>query len=185
MTLLPIRAFISLGGFAFGCFLLQFVMIGHDFKKPTTGTRGFLRKLIMQYANWVIPKAALMEVTHQTAFYDYEYYLGKDYQEAQKKVRRAPTVVANHQSWIDNMILVSGPLSPGMAAKAETKKVWVLYSMIKFTQGIFINRGGTKEEREQQIKQIIERQEAVEKDPDWNPICIYPEGTQSNGSALL
>jgi 1-acyl-sn-glycerol-3-phosphate acyltransferase len=84
------------------------------------------------------------------------------------------------------MIVVISPLSPGMAAKVETKKVWILSAMIRYTQGIFITRGGsTKAERDAQIQQIIERQEAVEKNPDWNPICIYPEGTQSNGTALL
>jgi 1-acyl-sn-glycerol-3-phosphate acyltransferase len=57
--------------------------------------------------------------------------------------------------------------------------------MIRYTQGIFITRGGSKDERDSQIQQIIDRQEAVEKNPDWNPLCIYPEGTQSNGSALL
>jgi 1-acyl-sn-glycerol-3-phosphate acyltransferase len=86
---------------------------------------------------------------------------------------------------MDNIILQISPLAVAFAAKIETRKVWILSSMIKFTQGIFITRGGTKEERELQIQQIIDRQEAVEQNPDWNPICIYPEGTQSNGSALL
>jgi 1-acyl-sn-glycerol-3-phosphate acyltransferase len=46
------------------------------------------------------------------------------------------------------MILKCSPLAVAFAAKIETKKVWILGSMIKFTQGIFITRGGTKEERE-------------------------------------
>jgi 1-acyl-sn-glycerol-3-phosphate acyltransferase len=131
----------------------------------------------------LIPLAAFMNLSYEEIDYDYSFYLGKDYKKTRNK---APTVVSNHQAWIDNMILECSPIPVAFAAKVETKKVWILHSMIKFTQGIWITRGGsTKEERDAQIHGIIARQEKVEKDPRWNPICIYPEGTQSNGSALL
>jgi 1-acyl-sn-glycerol-3-phosphate acyltransferase len=74
------------------------------------------------------------------------------------------------------MIITISPCWPGFAAKVETKKVWILNSMIKFTFGLFINRGASAEGREQ-INQIIARQKKVEENPDFSPLCIYPEGT--------
>ena len=181
LTLLPIRALIALGGFCISCLFMNVISIGHDMRKPFSGVRGKLREFTLQWWNWLIPLSAFMDVSYEIIHFDYSFYLGPDYVIPNK----APTVVANHQSWIDNMIVVISPLCPGMAAKIETQKVWILSLMIKYTQGIFITRGGNKEERDLQIQQIIERQQAVEDNPDWNPICIYPEGTQSNGSALL
>lgn len=151
MTLMPARALISLGSFALCCLILHFVMIGHDSKKPTTGLREKLRKTLFWFWNSIIPMAAFMSVKYQTIHYDYSYYLGEGYEQTQKLPKKASTVVSNHQSWMDNMILVSSPLSVAFAAKTETQKVWILSSMIKYTQGIFITRGGTKEEREKQI----------------------------------
>jgi MFS family permease len=43
MTLMPIRALVSLGSFAVCCVILHIVMLGHDMNKPTTGPRDFLR----------------------------------------------------------------------------------------------------------------------------------------------
>ena len=76
-------------------------------------------------------------------------------------------------------------MMPGFAAKVETKKVWVLNALIVSLQSLFISRGGSQEKRETNIQEIIDRQIQVENDPRFPPICVYPEGTQSNGSYLL
>lgn len=76
---------------------------------------------------------AFMSVSFERINYDYSYYLGADYLKTQQLPKKASTVVANHQSWIDNMILKISPLCPAFAAKVETKKVWILNSMIKYT----------------------------------------------------
>lgn len=152
MTLLPLRTLISLGGFLLACVLLNFVMIGHDMSKPARGFRSWLRAFTITYVNWLIPLSAFMDLRYETIHYDYSYYLGPDYEKTQKLPKKAPTVVANHQAWIDNMICVLAPMCPGMAAKIETKKVWILNRMIEYTQGIFITRGGeTKNDRDKQI----------------------------------
>ena len=40
--------------------------------------------------------------------------------------------------------------------------------------------------REQVVEQIVERQRMVEEDGvDYNPMCIFAEGTTSNGTGLL
>ena len=72
-----------------------------------------------------------------------------------------------------------------MAAKKSTSKVWFLNSMIAGLHSLMIVRGGTPEAREKQIQDIIDRQQMVIDDPRFPPICIYPEGSQSNGTSLL
>jgi len=49
LTLLPIRAMISLGGFALCSVLMQPVMLGLDPKKPMTGTREKIRKFMLKF----------------------------------------------------------------------------------------------------------------------------------------
>ena len=120
ITLLPIRAILALGSFAFCCLLLQPVMIGYDPKVPLTGIREWLRQKIFKTCIGMIPLMAFMSLDYQFVEEDYSYYLGKDYKKTQQLPKKASTVVANHQAWIDNMIINLSPLMPGFAAKIET-----------------------------------------------------------------
>lgn len=74
---------------------------------------------------------------------------------------------------------------PGFAAKIETKKVPVLNDLIDNLQSLYISRGGTEKERAGNLKDISDRQKLVENDPRYPPICVYAEGTQTNGTHLL
>jgi lysophosphatidylcholine acyltransferase/lyso-PAF acetyltransferase len=74
---------------------------------------------------------------------------------------------------------------PGFAAKIETKKVPVLNDLIDNLQSIYISRGGTETQRTENLNEIIKRQHQVENDPRFPPICVYAEGTQTNGTHLL
>lgn len=81
LTLLPLRAFISLGSFAFACLLLQPVMIGFNPNVPWTGFRDRLRSLIIHYSQRLIVLMAFMSLEVEYVDIDYSYYLGKDYKE--------------------------------------------------------------------------------------------------------
>lgn len=53
-------------------------------------------------------------------------------------------------------------------------------------QSLFIPRGASEEEKERVVETIKERQRLIEVDrAEYNPMCLFPEGTTSNGSALL
>ena len=69
--------------------------------------------------------------TYDETQVDYSEYLGKDYKKTQKLPKNVSMIVCNHQSWIDNMVLLASPLQPGMVAKVETKKVLFLGTIIK------------------------------------------------------
>ena len=64
MTLMPIRALISLGSFALCCLIMHFVMLGHDMKKPTTGLREYVRSTLFWFWCGLIPSAAFMSVKY-------------------------------------------------------------------------------------------------------------------------
>ena len=53
-------------------------------------------------------------------------------------------------------------------------------------QSLFLNRGGSKEEREVAVNTIKDRADAIEvRNESWQPFCIYPEGTTSDGLHLF
>lgn len=53
-------------------------------------------------------------------------------------------------------------------------------------QSLFISRGASEEEKERVVDCIMERQRLIEVDQEpYNPLCLFPETTTSNGSALL
>ena len=52
-------------------------------------------------------------------------------------------------------------------------------------QCLWVYRGSSAEIREKIVGQIKQRQEDIEVDcQEWNPICIFAEGTTSNGTSL-
>ena len=62
----------------------------------------------------------------------------------------------------------------------------ILGTLCQGLQSIFINRGGTEEERNQIVETIMARQIEIEDSGRrFNPICIFPEGTTTNGNYLL
>ena len=186
MTIYIVRGLISLGSLFWLAMWLRIVMIGHEMgKNPLKGLRLWANFLAYKIASWLIIKASGITVTkHVVNELDYSKYLGKDYLKNQKLPKKASTIVANHQAWIDNIILIQ-TCYPGFAAKIETKKVPILNTLIDNLQSIYISRGGTEEQRNANLNEIVDRQKLVEKDPRYPQICIYPEGTQTNGTHLL
>lgn len=185
VTFYPIRLFIAALSLVLMVIFVWFVMLGVKREnQPITGWRKPVVLFINQSLTWVICTACGMRIKVNHCDYDYSEYLGMDYLKTQKLPAKASTLVVNHQAWLDSVILISA-LVPGFAAKIETKKVMVLNSIIENLQSIYISRGGTEQQRKENLDAIIDRQKLVEADPRYPQICIYPEGTQTNGTHLL
>jgi lysophosphatidylcholine acyltransferase/lyso-PAF acetyltransferase len=88
--------------------------------------------------------------------YDYTEYLGPDYK-TETRSDRVSTIVSNHASWTDIIILIAGKYSPSFAAKKELRTTPIIGLLTSALQSIFINRGASEEERVQIIKQICHR----------------------------
>ena len=123
LTIFPLRTVVALGSFTVCGFFMKFVLLGHDFKKPITGLRRTLKEFFYWFFMNVLMCAAFMPVYTKHEDFDYSEYLGKDYKKTQKLPKLAPTVISNHQAWIDNIALTACPeLMPGYAAKSSASK---------------------------------------------------------------
>ena len=186
LTIMLWRAYITGGALILLVCWLNVVMIGHKWgKTPLTGLRLWANWFAYFCSSFVIVSASFVRMKkHNVEHCDYSKYLGPDYLKTQQLPKKASTIVANHQSWLDSVILIH-TCFPGFAAKIETKKVPVLRECIQNLQSIYISRGGSDKQRAENLNEILDRQKLVEEDPRYPQICIYPEGTQTNGTHLL
>ena len=84
-------------------------------------------------------------------------------------------------SFMDIYALIVSPFFPTYTAKAAMRETPVLN---KITEGIslYIERGGTVEERDKIVESIIERQSLIEKPgSEWQLLGIFAEATTTNG----
>ena len=109
----------------------------------------------------------------------------------------APIVIANHQSFTDPIVLFPSYLVSAVAA-AENLRLPVIGTICEAIQTITVDRRD-ESSRHQVVESIIERshwaslsdEEKIKRHgPDaanrwWPQICIFPEGTCTNGRALI
>lgn len=77
---------------------------------------------------------------------DYTEYLGENYKTNMKKVKRTSTLVCNHVSWFDCVILIK-TIRPAFSPDAAFKNVPLLGTFIDCLDSIYIPRGGTDESK--------------------------------------
>lgn len=82
---------------------------------------------------------------------DYTKYLGPDWTPTNRK---PSTYLANHSVWLDIFMLWVIKDYPIFAAKSAVKKFPIVGYLASYKgySTIFVNRGGTKEERSEMIK---------------------------------
>ena len=59
-----------------------------------------------------------------------------------------------------------------------------VFPLLEMLNTIYVARGSTDQEREALVQDIIDEKKKGEEDDMWNPVLIYPEGTQGNGTHL-
>lgn len=99
---------------------------------------------------------------------------------------RCSTVICNHVGFFETLTLITSPLCTGFIAKTAVGKMPLVGSATDGLQSIYIRRDSSKNTREQIIQDIIDRQERVEvQNQNFFPLCIFAEGTATNGECLL
>ena len=93
---------------------------------------------------------------HKKLDFDYSEYLGPDYKETMKLPKHISTIVSNHSSWFDPLLL-NNIFGCGFAAKKEIKNVPVGGVIAMALGSIFISRGGSPEELQKIVEEIDER----------------------------
>ncbi|KAK7177228.1 hypothetical protein R3I93_001271 [Phoxinus phoxinus] len=99
----------------------------------------------------------------------------------QAGLREAPVLaVAPHSGFMDMLILgVTG--LPTVVSRYENSKLPVVGALLEFNQAVLVNRKDP-ESRKKCVSQIRER---VTSDDHWPQMLMFPEGTTTNGRALL
>ena len=115
---------------------------------------------------------------------DYSEYLGPDYKNTQKKIKRTSTIVCNHVSWLDAVVLIKN-IRPAFAPSQEFSNVPLLSTLINSIDSIYIPRGGTEEKKAKALMAIRDRQELIEDTGKYAPFLIFPEGGTTNGSSII
>lgn len=130
---------------------------------------------------WFPKKIELKEKAIAT----YKKYLGSNFDYAdQLKTDDYSTVICNHVGWID-ILYLSATTNASFVSKDSVRKIPFLGAVAQAMNHVFINRGGTKEEREQVVKVIEERQNLISKKEIKNKLLIFPEGTGTNNTGLI
>lgn len=121
-------------------------------------------------------------VTYQDV--DYSYYLGPGYQSKYKDIKKTSTIVCNHVSWLDALILIY-IVTPAFAPNKYFKTVPVFSTTCDVLDSIYIDRGADEVTRQNIVKTIVDRQNLIEEEGRYAPFAMFPEGATTNGTHLM
>jgi lysophosphatidylcholine acyltransferase/lyso-PAF acetyltransferase len=97
----------------------------------------------------------------------------------------APTMVGNHTSWMDIIMLLHlVPNLTGFVARAETKTLIGIGKFADYFNCLYVNRLN-KESRSETYKAIGEHQQRYMDGKDTMQLTMFPEGSSSNGQYLM
>ena len=92
-------------------------------------------------------------------------------------LRRDAFFVANHQSWLD-ILLLAGSTGTAFIAKGELARVPLIGWLCRLNHTVFVDRG----DRSAIAAQVADVRATL--DSGWS-LAIFPEGTTGDGTALL
>ena len=136
----------------------RILSIGHDFRKGPM--KAGCRKSLIYFMYHVCCSFFLVVCSIKSSVkyleFDYSYYLGERYQENIKKIKSTSTIISNHISWLDPVVLIKN-IRPAFAPSAEFKNVPLLGTLIDVIDSIYIPRGGSEENKAKALAAIRER----------------------------
>lgn len=172
VTIVPIRAFFM---FFFLClawpvaFCATYGMENKLGKVPLTGWRRFLRESVFY--------ACLRLSYYFSSFHDLRI---KGVPKADSI--HAPILVCGpHTTWWDAMTIVLAAHCPGGVSRIESSKAPILGRLIDFLQPVYVMR----EDPNSKKNTIEEIKRRAQSRGQWPQIVIFPEGTTTNGRALI
>ena len=111
----------------------------------------------------------------------YKKYLGEDYEF--NKDEKYSLIVSNHLGFYD-IVMNMAINKCGFLAKEDTKDYCLVGTIAKGINCLFVNREN-KEDRERIFEEILKRQKDFYDGKLLTPLCIFPEGTTTNGKYIL
>jgi len=155
---MPTRLALLVINGAFLAAVVTILSIGHDFKKGPlkNGCRKWVILFMYHVGSTVFLFVAGMQTSLHYQDVDYSYYLGDNYKSSMRKIKRTSTIVCNHVSWLDAVILIKN-VRPAFAASAEFANVPLLTTLINTIDSIYIPRGGSDESKAKALRTIRDR----------------------------
>lgn len=101
-----------------------------------------------------------------------------------KKPKYVSTIISNHVSWLDGFISIS-QTGCALAPDAGFAKAPIFGTFLKVMDALFMPRSNNAEEKEKALLTIKTRQEEIEEKGNYSPFLIFPEGSTTNGTALM
>ncbi|CAJ1085895.1 lysophospholipid acyltransferase LPCAT4 [Xyrichtys novacula] len=96
-------------------------------------------------------------------------------------LKEAPVlVVAPHSSFLDMLVLCETQLAT-VVSRSENTSLPVIGALLEFNQSVLVSRKDP-ESRKKAVTQLTER---LTSDGYWPQMLMFPEGTTTNGSALI
>ena len=186
LLLMPTRFLLLILDAIFLVVLIRILSIGHDYKQGPMpdGCRKSTIKCMFYIACSFYLWVCGMNTSITNVDNDYSYWLGPDYKKNYKPIRRTSTIVSNHCSWLDAVILLK-TLIPAFTPSTEFESAPLLSTFIDAIDSIYIPRGGSPEARAAALKVITDRQDLIEEAGEYAPVLVFPEGGTTNGSHLI
>eukprot|EP00357_Protocruzia_adherens_P035983 CAMPEP_0114981004 /NCGR_PEP_ID=MMETSP0216-20121206/5295_1 /TAXON_ID=223996 /ORGANISM="Protocruzia adherens, Strain Boccale" /LENGTH=316 /DNA_ID=CAMNT_0002342611 /DNA_START=68 /DNA_END=1018 /DNA_ORIENTATION=+ len=100
------------------------------------------------------------------------------------KEKFAPIIVGNHISWFDTWFLAGSEFCPSFLGRGSVRKLPLVSSAADALQTIFFKRSSA-EDRRAALNAALERQELIWENREYPQMCLFPEGTTTNGTELL
>ena len=159
------------------------LMIGQDREKPMSTWR----KKIIQFLLYVSAVVGMhgffaVWVSERQIEADYSEFLGPNWKEELKNYKKPiPTIICNHSTFKDMMILTASKWFCSYVCREEDKKSIVGAQSIAI-QNLFIQNSGSS--RSLAREQLMQRQHDIQAGK-FGQICVFAEGMTSNGNYLL
>lgn len=117
--------------------------------------------------------------THNYVDIDYEKYLGKNY----KTSKDCAASICNHISWLDIMIMM-GENGCGFITNIGVKNYHFIGTVCTWIGSIYVDRQ-SKESRSDSLSVLEKKLKDIYEKREFSSLCIFSEGTTSNGQYLL
>jgi len=181
------RALLNAICISFLALSIKLLCIGHDLDKgpiPDGCRKRCIRAVYFLTCSQGLWSAGmgLKRVHHDEL--DYSEYLGPNYKEGYADVKKASTIVCNHCSWLDCLVLIC-EVCPGFCPTIGFKNVPIFNTTIEALDSFYIDRGSDHAAKDRIVKSIVDRQMLIEETGRYAKLCIFPEGGATNNTALL